>query len=80
MIRVKSVHSHTKGRDVGYIRITEFDGQTTDGLKKAIGDLTRKLGADKIKGKLNLLAVSSSDFAIGSASIGQCENLDLIRL
>ena len=50
VIRVKSVHSHTEGDDVGYIRITEFDEQTTDGLKKAIGDLTSKLGADKIKG------------------------------
>jgi carboxyl-terminal processing protease len=50
VIRVKSVRSHTEGDDVGYIRISQFDEQTTDGLKKAISDLTRQLGSDKIKG------------------------------
>ena len=42
--------AHTEGDDVGYIRITQFNEQTTDGLKKAISDLTSRLGADKIKG------------------------------
>jgi carboxyl-terminal processing protease len=50
VIRVKSVRSHSEGDDVGYIRITQFNEQTTDGLKKAIGDLKTQLGADKIKG------------------------------
>src|SRR5271155_1094873 len=50
VISVKSVRSHTEGDDVGYIRITQFSEQTTDGLKKAISDLTSQLGADKIKG------------------------------
>jgi carboxyl-terminal processing protease len=50
IIRVKSVRSHNEGDDVGYIRITQFNEQTTDGLKKAIADLTSQLGADKIKG------------------------------
>src|SRR6202045_1004851 len=50
VIRVKSVRSHTEGDDVGYIRITQFNEQTTDGLKQAINDLTMQLGADKIKG------------------------------
>ena len=50
VIHVKSVRSHSEGDDVGYIRITQFNEQTTDGLKKAIGDLTTQLGADKIKG------------------------------
>src|SRR5271168_222795 len=50
VIRVKSVRSHKEGDDVGYIRITQFSEQTTDGLKKAISDLTSQLGADKIKG------------------------------
>jgi Peptidase family S41 len=47
---VKSVRSHTEGDDVGYIRITQFNEQTTEGLKKAISDLTSQLGSDKIKG------------------------------
>ena len=50
VIRVKSVRSHTEGDDVGYIRITQFNEQTTEGLKKAISDLTSQLGSDKIKG------------------------------
>ena len=50
VIRVKSVRFHNEGDDVGYIRITQFNEQTTDGLKKAISDLTSQLGTDKIKG------------------------------
>ena len=50
VIRVKSVRSHNEGDDIGYIRVAQFNEQTTDGLKKAIADLTSQLGADKIKG------------------------------
>ncbi len=50
IIRVKSVRSHPEGDDVGYIRVTQFNEQTTDGLKQAINDLDSQLGADKIKG------------------------------
>ena len=50
LIRVKSVRSHNEGSDVGYIRITQFDEQATDGVKKAISNLTKHLGADKITG------------------------------
>src|SRR3974390_1486388 len=50
IIRVKSVRSHREGEDVGYIRITQFNEQTTDGLKQSINDLNSQLGADKIKG------------------------------
>src|SRR5271170_3752070 len=46
VIRVKSVRSHGEGDDVGYIRVTQFNEQTTDGLKKAINELTSQLGAD----------------------------------
>jgi carboxyl-terminal processing protease len=48
IIRVRSVHSRLEGDDVGLIRITHFDEQTTDGLTKAIADLRSKSG-DKIK-------------------------------
>src|SRR3954452_5988558 len=37
VIRVRSVRSRMEGDDVGYIRITQFNEQTTDGLKKAMG-------------------------------------------
>ena len=50
IIRVKSVRWHPEGGDVGYIRITQFNEQTNDGLKQAINELNAQLGADKIKG------------------------------
>src|SRR5580700_7190285 len=50
VVRVKSLRSHAEGDDVGYIRITQFSEQTTEGLKKTISDLTSQLGSDKIKG------------------------------
>jgi carboxyl-terminal processing protease len=50
IIRVKSVRWHPEGGDIGYIRITQFNEQTTDGLKQAINDLNAQLGADKVKG------------------------------
>ena len=50
VIRVKSVRSHAEGDDVGYIRVTQFNEQTTEGLKKAISDLISQLGSDKVKG------------------------------
>jgi carboxyl-terminal processing protease len=49
IIRVRSVRSHLEGDDVGFIRVTQFNEQTTDGLKKAVADLTTQAG-DKLKG------------------------------
>jgi carboxyl-terminal processing protease len=49
VIHVRAVRSEVKG-DIGYIRMTQFTEQTTDGLKKAIADITAKLGPDKLKG------------------------------
>jgi carboxyl-terminal processing protease len=50
IIRVKSVRWHPEGGDVGYIRVTQFNEQTTDGLKQAINELNAQLGADNIRG------------------------------
>jgi carboxyl-terminal processing protease len=49
-IRVKSVRAHVEADDIGYIRITTFNEQTTEGLKREIGNLTQQIGADKVKG------------------------------
>jgi carboxyl-terminal processing protease len=49
IIRVKSVRSEPM-EDVGYIRITQFNEQTTDGLKKAINDLQSQINQDQLKG------------------------------
>jgi carboxyl-terminal processing protease len=50
VIRVRSVRSHVEGGDVGYIRLTQFNEQTTEGLKKAIADIKAKVANDKLKG------------------------------
>jgi carboxyl-terminal processing protease len=50
VIRVRAVRSRPEGEDVGYIRVTQFNEQTTEGVKKAIADISAKIPADKIKG------------------------------
>src|SRR5450830_266961 len=50
IIRVRAVRSQVEGEDIGYIRMTQFNEQTTDGLKKAITDISAKVGKDKLKG------------------------------
>ncbi len=48
-ITIQSVRSHEDGQ-VGYIRITQFNEQTYDGLKKAIDKIQADIGKDKVKG------------------------------
>ncbi len=50
VIRVRSVKSQIEGSDVGYIRISSFNEQTAEGLKKAIADITAQIPPDKLKG------------------------------
>jgi carboxyl-terminal processing protease len=50
IIRVKPVRYHTEGGDIGYIRITSFNEQTTDGLHKAISDIEKQIPAEKLAG------------------------------
>jgi C-terminal peptidase prc len=47
-IQVRSVRSRLEGDDVGFIRVTQFNEQTTEDLKKAITDLSTQAG-DKLK-------------------------------
>jgi len=49
VIRVRSVRSEPM-EDVGYVRITQFTEQTSEGLKKAISDLQSEIPSDKLKG------------------------------
>jgi len=49
VIRVRSVRSNLNGDDVVYIRVTQFNEQTTEGVRKAVNDLTTQTG-DKLKG------------------------------
>jgi carboxyl-terminal processing protease len=49
-IRIKSTRSREEGGDVGYLRITQFNEQTFDGLKDAIEKIKKDIPADKLKG------------------------------
>jgi carboxyl-terminal processing protease len=49
IIRVRSVRSKIED-DIGYVRITQFNEQTADGLTKAIKEINEKIPADKLKG------------------------------
>lgn len=42
IIHVESVKSHVEPDGIGYIRISQFGGDTADGFKRAITDLKRK--------------------------------------
>ncbi|MHC2438153.1 S41 family peptidase [Bradyrhizobium sp. USDA 4451] len=50
IIRVRPVKYHVEGNDIGYIRITSFNEQTTDGLRKAITDIQKQVPQDKLDG------------------------------
>jgi carboxyl-terminal processing protease len=49
-IRVRSVRARVESDDIAYIRITTFNEQTTEGLKREMAALTTQIGADKLKG------------------------------
>src|SRR6059058_1314227 len=50
IIRVRSVRMRLEGDDVGYIRLSQFNEQTSEGLKKSITDITAQIQNDKLKG------------------------------
>src|SRR6201991_1421992 len=50
IIRVRSVRMRTEGDDVGFVRISQFNEQTSEGLKKAISDIQAQIANDKLKG------------------------------
>jgi carboxyl-terminal processing protease len=50
IIRVRPVRFHADGGDIGYIRITSFNEQTTDGLRKAIAEIAKEIPPEKLVG------------------------------
>jgi carboxyl-terminal processing protease len=50
VIHVRPVRYHTEGGDIGYVRITTFNEQTTDALKKAIAEISRQIPPGKLAG------------------------------
>jgi carboxyl-terminal processing protease len=50
IIRVRSVRQRIEGEDIGFIRISQFNEQTNENLKRAIAELSNQIPADKLKG------------------------------
>ncbi len=50
VIQIRSVRFRQEGDDVGYIRITQFNEQTYDGVKTAISKFNADVPGDKFKG------------------------------
>ncbi|MGL4323158.1 MAG: S41 family peptidase [Beijerinckiaceae bacterium] len=48
-IRIQAVRSRTED-DVGYVRVTTFNEQTTEGVKKAVEKILAEVPNDKLKG------------------------------
>jgi len=50
IIQIKSVRAHQEGDDIGYIRITQFNEQTADGVRDAMLKFQSDMPGDKLKG------------------------------
>jgi carboxyl-terminal processing protease len=50
VIQIKSVREHQEGDDIGYIRITQFNEQTGEGVQQAIQKFQTDVPSDKFKG------------------------------
>ena len=50
IIRVRPVRFRTEGGDIGYVRINSFNEQTTDGLRKAIAEISKEIPPEKLAG------------------------------
>jgi carboxyl-terminal processing protease len=50
VIRVRSVRMRIEGDDIGFIRISQFNEQTSEGLKKALADIIAQIPNDKLRG------------------------------
>ena len=50
IIRIRSVRNREEGGDIGYVRITQFNEQTFDGLRDSIEKINKDIPSDKLKG------------------------------
>ena len=50
IIRVRPVSYHVDGGNIGYIRISSFNEQTADELRKAIGDISKQVPSGGLAG------------------------------
>ncbi len=78
VITIKSVRNKVEGGDIGYIRITQFNEQTFDGVKEAIDKFNSDVPADKFKGYIvdlrnNPGGLLDQSIAVSNAFIDQGE-------
>jgi carboxyl-terminal processing protease len=51
IISIRNVRSRVEGEDIGYVRITSFQGERTlEQLRAGIADIAKQIPADKLKG------------------------------
>ena len=51
IISIRNVRARVEGEDIGYVRITSFQGERTlEQLRAGIADITKQIPADKLKG------------------------------
>ena len=50
VIKIDPVRFEVKNDDIGYIRIITFSEKTTQNVKKAVKEITEKVGSDKMRG------------------------------
>ncbi len=72
VIQIKSVREHQEGDDVGYIRITQFNEQTFDGVHNAIQKFQAEIAADKFKGYILDLRNNPGGLLDQSIAVANC--------
>ncbi len=50
IVRIQSVKWEKQGEDVGYIRISQFNERTDNGVDRAMTELSKEIGEDNLKG------------------------------
>lgn len=78
VIQIRSVRFRQEGEDVGYIRITQFNEQTYDGVKTAINKFVADMPGDKFKGYIldlrnNPGGLLDQSIAVSNAFLSQGE-------
>ncbi len=78
IIQIKSVRERIEGDDIGYIRITQFNEQTADGVRNAIQKFLTEIPAAKFKGYIldlrnNLGGLLDQSIAVANAFLERGE-------
>jgi carboxyl-terminal processing protease len=72
-IRVTAVRWRVEDSDVGYIRITTFNEQTDQGFKQAIGEISKQIANDNLKGYV--VDLRNNPGGLLNAVISVCDEL-----